>query len=346
MDHGQTSAAELVSTSHGKALLPGSIAKYFAGNDCAFSGSSNYLDMCELAVKISHASVECRACDGMGFRAMSAATLQSWSRKLAEVSEDASPEHREEKRDQIRKTMSRESECLVCCGSGYTTQRRIDMAAAMHPMFTTVRCGKCRGCGETFPPTDATAEVQDVCPGCHGVTYVVPVTVKEKGSTKTGKPPKREPGGSDDDELGSSSAFSAWVDEDAVVERGRVGREIDAIRRSDPVVGAGIESYYGLDGDKWGPHKWGRTFALWQHTQAGQRLADEGAIHSRASHGFLMKPLDLIASECDIASRSGAEGRTTREGRHRAALIAQADKQARELLGRIRAAIRGAEEAA
>lgn len=315
-------------------LTSESIAQYFASADVAFGGS-NYLSMCATAVNISHASVECRACDGMGFRPVDHKTLQGWARRLAE---EVDPD----KLAQIRVTMTRENNCLVCNGSGYTTQRRIDMAHAMHPMFTTVRCSRCQGCGETFPPNDVTAERQDMCLGCMGDMYIVPVTVKEKGSTKSGKPPKREPGGEDDDAV---TACSDWVDEDAWVKRGQVGRQIDALRRQDPVIGDAMATYYGIQGDKWGPHKWGRRFALWQYTASGQRLAREGHERSKRGHGFTLAPLDLIAGERDADLRLGTDGRTTSEYRHRHALIGQADKEARDLYERMVAAISGREAA-
>lgn len=318
------------------ALTPESLVRYFEEAESSLS-SSNYLGMCEMAVKISHASVTCRLCDGLGFKVLDAAEMKDVYKRIAR-------ETNPEKLQELRNSLSYESNCVVCHGSGATTQRRADIAAAMHPMFTTVRCGKCKGCGESFPPNDVTAERQDVCLGCGGVAYVIPVTVKEKGSSKHGKPPKREPSSADDAD-GGPAALSNWVDEDALVERGRVSRQLEGIRRADPLIGRAIASYFGPDGDKWGDHKWGRAFALWQHTAAGEQLARESAERSNRGHGHLMQAIELIATERDTEARAGAPtGRDPWRDRRRA-LIALADSQARELHTRMQRAIRQTEAA-
>ncbi len=317
-------------------LTAESLGKYFEEAESSLS-SSNYLGMCEMAVKISHASVTCRLCDGLGFKALDAEEMKAVYKRIARETDP-------DKLHQLRNSLSFESNCVVCHGSGATTQRRADIAAAMHPMFTTVRCGKCKGCGETFPPNDVTAERQDVCLACGGVSYVVPVTVKEKGSSKHGKPPKREPSSADDADDGPA-ALSDWVDEDALVERGRISSALAAIRRADPAIGQAIGSYFGPDGDKWGDHKWGRAFSLWQHTQAGEQLASESAERSNRGHGHLMRAIDLIATERDAEARAGANnGRDSWRDRRRA-LIALADKQARELHTRMQRTIRQGEAA-
>jgi hypothetical protein len=319
-----------------KALTAESLGRYFEESEASIS-SSNYLGMCEMAVKVSHASVPCRLCEGMGFKAIDPKEMADRYKRIARESDP-------NKLQELRDSLSLETTCVVCHGSGATTQRRADMATAMHPMFTTVRCGKCKGCGETFPPNDVTAERQDVCLACSGVTYIIPVTVKEKGSSKHGKPPKREPSSADDSDEGSA-ALSNWVDEDALVERGRVSRELEAIRRADPLIGRAIASYFGPEGDKWGDHKWGRAFALWQHTDAGTKLAGESAERSKGGHGHLMQATDLIATERDAEARAGAlAGRDAWRDRRRA-LIAMADNQARELHTRMQRTIRQTEAA-
>jgi hypothetical protein len=315
-------------------LTAESIGKYFEEYEKSL-GSSNHFGMCEMAVKISHASVPCRLCDGMGFKALDPKELAARYKRIARETDP-------NKLQELRDSLSLESTCVVCQGSGATTQRRADVAHAMHPMFTTVRCGKCRGCGETFPPNDVTAERQDVCLACSGVTYIIPVTVKEKGSSKHGKPPKREPADGDDD---SPVALSNWIDEDALVERGRVSRELEAIRRAEPLIGLAIGSYFGPEGDKWGDHKWGRAFALWQHTQAGTQLATESAKRSKGGHGHLMQATDLISTERDAEARAGANLDRDPWRDRRRALIALADTQARELHQRMQRTIRQTEAA-
>lgn len=317
------------------ALTRENLTKYFGGSDAPALGS-NFGGMCEIVLDVSHASVECRACEGLGFRSLESKDLSERYRKIAAEKDDL-------KARQLRKDLSYQSECPVCRGSGYTTMRRADIATAMHPMFTTVRCGKCRGCGETFPPNDVTAERQDVCLGCLGEAYVVPVTVKEKGSSKHGKPPQFEVGESGDDYTAGSEATASWVNEDALMQRGQTARELDALRRADPLLGAAMAAFFGLEGDKWGQHGWDRVFALWEHVPAGQQIAREGA--ARSQIGRLLKPLEVIANERNADRILGSKSHETREGRHRRALIGLADKQARELRRRMFDAIEQSEAA-
>lgn len=304
--------------------------------------------MAQMSLSISHASVECRACDGMGFRSVGQEEI---TLRMRRIQEEENPMRRAE----LREELSAETTCTVCKGSGYTTQSRADRAAAMDSMWTTVRCGRCKGTGETFDPSDETAEIGDVCPACGTMRgpnpalseangFFVPVTVKEKGSSKHGKAPKREAGADPDADGSPVVAFSAWVDEDALVERGSVARGLDELRRVYPALAAAAESYFGPDGDKWGGHQWGRLFALWQHTEAGRKLAEESAERSRAKHGFLLTPLDLIAAEREAAARAADPGTSAGTGRwhaRRRALIGRADGQARSLYGRMMAELRG-----
>jgi hypothetical protein len=289
--------------------------------------SSNYLTMCEVSLSVTHTSVRCRACEGLGFRDLSKDELALRMQRIARE-DDA------QKRAELRDQLGHETTCRACRGSGYTTQKRADIAHAMDSMFTTVRCGRCKGCGEAMPPTDAGAERGDVCLKCVGETCLVPVTVKPKGSSKSGKAPRRE---AEDDELEAMPSRS--VDEEALVERGLVARQLDALRHSDPLAAAAVESYFGLEGDRWGQHKWGRLFALWQHTSAGKQLSKESAERSRAGHGYLLAPLDLIAAERD------AELRASVRSARRRALLARADVDARHLLRRMQAAIASLEAA-
>ena len=313
------------------------LTQYFAGSDGA-SGGSSFDFMCELAIKISHASVPCRACDGQGFRALTEDELRKWEHKIA-----AETTHHGKK--QLRETLMREGSCTVCRGSGATTQRRADRAHAMDAMFSTVRCGRCRGCGEVLIPSDESAERGDTCLGCGGLTYIVPVTVKEKGSSKHGKAPHRERTDDGDYDEPAGDIGGSWFDEDELRERGRVSRRLEAIGQAEPALTVALGHYYGADGDKWRHHRWGRVFALWQDTQAGKRLAQGSAERSRQGHGFLLAPLDLIASERDAEGKAEAPGRHNHWRDLRRALLAQADREARELQARLRRVIEEIEAA-
>lgn len=319
-------------------LSTGSIAHYFTESDISIGGS-NFHDMCAQAVLTSEESIQCRACQGLGFKTkMDPDEMQ---RRYRQISRETNPDYLAELRAQLH----RETVCGACKGRGCTTQKRADRAAAMDSMWTTVRCGTCKGCGETMPPTDAGAEREDRCLNCWGDTWIVPVTAKE---TQRGANNGTGGGESATDDPGDTYVANSphkMADEDAIVRRGSVGRTLDGIRKREPVVGAGIAHYFGIDGDRWGAHKWGRVFALWQDTQAGVQLAKEGAARSKAGHGFLMKPLDLIASERDAEFRDPPSASKDPWRDRRRAMIALAERQARELLTRIEVAIAEAEAA-
>lgn len=300
------------------------VARYLAES----GGRSNYRTMCEVALDRTHTSIKCRVCQGLGFRELSTDEL---SLRMQRIFREDDAKHRAELREQL----SRETTCRACGGGGYMTQKRADMAHAMHSMYTTVRCGPCKGCGETIHPNDESAERGDTCLRCLGDTYIVPVTVKPQGSSKHGKAARRE---DDEDDRVQGTATNA-VDEEAMVERGLVARQLDTLRRSDALAATALASYFGIDGDRWGQHKWGRLFALWQHTSAGTVIARESSEKSKAGHGFLLAPLDLIASERD------AELRASVRNPRRRALLARADVEARSLLRRMNTALAAMEAA-
>ncbi len=297
----------------------------------AIGVGSNFGEMCERASLVTHASIRCRACDGSGYLVLEPDALTAWALRIAR-------EQSSDRRDELRRRLSEQSTCRPCRGSGYVTPATADRAPPADSMFTTVRCGRCRGCGETTTPNDASAETEDVCLHCGGKSFLIPVTVREKGSSKHGRPPKRD-SSSDDDLAVEGVATPAWVDEDALLEMARASRVLGHLRREHPAEAAAAEAFDGPEGDKWGSHCWGRMFALWPLTQAGRQLAAEGAARSRGRHGFLISPLDLIASERDAEFRAGVTERNSR----RRALIAQADRQARELWRRTSEVLRLAE---
>jgi hypothetical protein len=299
---------------------------------------SNFALMCERAEQLSYTAEPCKPCNGEGFRLMEVDELARWERRIRD---EADPDRRSD----LRTLLARESTCTVCHGVGSTPTRRNDWLLGIDSMWTTVRCSRCRATGVDLGRSAAARLILgDGCERCRrrnddgqpaddgpGNGYTVPITVRSTGSSKGGKPPKREPGGDID------YAVTNWVDEDAMIERGRVGREIDAIRRRNPTVGNAMDDYYGVQGDKWGGHKWGRSFAVWHHTDAGKRLAEIGKERSFRGHGHLLHPLDLIASERDAHLR-GETGNPNRPW-----LIERAARRAVELVREIEAAVRETE---
>jgi len=209
-------------------------------------------------------------------------------------------------------------------------------------MWTTVRCGRCRGCGEAAPPTDASAEREDVCLGCGGDAYIVPVTVKATGSTKSGRPPHREPMTADDvAEARSTASHGLEVrlaelhgqhDDEAFAERRQVARELQTIRATDPQLAAALESFHGPEGDAWVEHRWGRGFVVWQHTAAAQLLCAMLAEQSSGRAGYLVAPTRLLALARETQEHDRA---TTKQDAVIRILLGRAEREARELLARM-----------
>jgi len=300
------------------------LTRYYAGQDAG--AGSNYMGMCAAVLADSHESVDCRSCSGRGYRAVSAEELLKFAATLAK---QKTAEHR----DQVRRALSRASDCEDCRGSGKVSRRRRDHAAAMDSMWTTVRCGTCRGCGETVNPTDTSAERQDVCLACGGAAYIVPVTVRAKGSANQGGGLSATDGDGAPLVLTSSPDPTAEHDDQ---ERNRVARDIEALRSRDPELADALASFHGPEGDAWVEHRWGRGFVVWQHTTAGQQLAAHVAAHSPRRAGYLIAPTERLAQARQGQERP-APGRPSTADALTRVLLSRTDREARELLRRVRA---------
>jgi hypothetical protein len=317
------------------------LTSYFAGQDASGAGS-NYFGMCAAVLAVSHASVDCRACSGKGYRELSADDLKAWGSRIAD--HDST-----ENRQQVRRALSHASDCAACQGSGKVTARRTDHASAMDSMFTTVRCGLCRGCGETTCPTDTSAERGDVCLGCGGASYIVPVTVKETGSTKDGKAPRREAAAVGDflpDNESQPEPLSRVFDEDVALERQRMALELQVVRAQDPQLADALASYRGPESEPWVQHRWGRGFVVWQHTPAGKLVVHEVAEQSERRAGHLVAPTRLLALARDQLELPGDAPVMLRDVTRLRVLMARADREARDLLRRLKAVIHQVESAA
>lgn len=306
------------------------LTSYFAGQDAGSAGS-NYEDMVDNVRALGHASVDCRACSGKGYNELPEEKLREW---LDTIAKAETIEHR----DQARRALSHASDCKACKGSGKVSARRGDLARAMDSMFTTVRCGSCRGSGEVTNPTDTSAERQDVCLTCGGEAYIVPVTVRSKGSSNQGGA-----GGSsatDHDAgpllLASAAAEAPQHDHDPT-DRVAVAAEIEALRARDPQLADALASYHGHEAEPWVQHAWGRGFVLWQHTTAGKLIAHEVAEQSERRAGFLVAPTRLLALARDQVEMPGIAPVMLRDATRLRVLLARADREARELQRRIQA---------
>jgi hypothetical protein len=364
-----SSPTEQDSVGHRSKVTLGSIARYFSGGSS--DRGSNYGTMCERLALMAHRSVRCRLCrETPGVRELAPEEMRNrWQRvhaleeQIARARRDGDGERARklgDDREALGRELCRETECPACKGTGFTAPTRAHRGRAGDSMFVTVRCSKCWGCGEpvgevrelqalrggdrriyrfaSLLPTDATAERHDRCLGCGGESYIVPVTVRETGSSKQGKAPARDL--SADAEPGASGDVApTWLDEDALAERGRVSRALEGLRRADPLVASVVAELNGPAGDKWGAHRWGRVFVVWQFTNAGIVLAREAAERSRRGHGHLLPPLELIATERE------AEFRAASPNPRRRSLLSQADAQARALHARALAWVKGIEAA-
>jgi hypothetical protein len=195
-------------------------------------------------------------------------------------------------------------------------------------MFNTVRCNKCRGCGEVMDE-----DAEDICPTCIAEMSIIPVTVKETGCSKKGKAPKRVTGTDGDGNPTATRVHSTeWHDaqtdttEEETAAYGEMSRLSLHIRETNPYAASALEAYYGPDGDRWAPTRWGRIFALWPLTKAGQALIRRARESSHEGHGFELSDLDTLASE------RNAEDCATVADMFRRSKISEADRAARALL--------------
>lgn len=288
--------------------------------------TSNFMAMCESLEDLE--SVRCRACRGSGARELSDAEIQRRERQIAKTKHPV-------ERETIRYNLARESECKKCSGTGHRPASK-HRHEEIDSTWTTVRCERCRGCGEVM-----NEDLEDVCQRCKGDMCVVPITVRKGGSSKKGRLPPGATAMTDSD--GNPSPGGVWsseqiegaeirsvhFDEEQVQFRGL----LDKVRAASPEAATALDAYHGSDGDTFASHKWGRLFALWPHTQAGARLAQDAAAKGIRGSGFLMRKLDLIASE------RNAEEVAEVPNMRRRALIGRADKQARGMLERARVAL-------
>lgn len=295
--------------------------------------ASNFGEMCERLSTTGYDTTRCSDCRGIGCRRCN----------------DVGFIHTKLRQSRVQCARCAGAGCVACMQKGHRWRQAPDS------MFNTVRCSRCKGCGEV--PNE---EVEDACPSCGGEMSHVPVTVRETGCSKKGKPPKREPvkesdstpavdrlrprhveqfradtgDGPEDTREAPPEAFIYSAEhEEQTRAYGEMSRLMLHIRESDPLAAAALEAYYGEDGDRWAPTRWGRVFALWQFTTAGKQIAIDGQRRSANGHGFELRALDQIASE------RNAEDCAQTPSIHRRALVGEADKAARLLLTRANRAL-------
>lgn len=314
-----------------KALTPEKLARHFSRADD--ERGSNYEDMVRV-MPLTHASVDCRACSGKGYKELSEQELRKFAAQIARQETIAH-------RDQVRAAMSRASDCDKCHGTGKVSAPRGDRSAAMDSMFTTVRCALCRGGAEVTRPTDTSAERQDVCLACGGDAYIVPVTVRCRGSSNQGG----AGGGSATDHDGSSPLMLPAAPQELTsgpeaigAERVELAAQIEAMRTRDPQLAAALARYHGPESEPWVEHRWGRAFVVWQDTAPGKQLAELVAERSPARSGYLVAPIERIRGAREAVERPGV-ARPTADHQLMRVLVAKADREAREILRRLKSLV-------
>jgi hypothetical protein len=273
---------------------------------------------------------ECRVCRGLGYKILSEERVTFYEKKIAN-------ESRDEEREHLRGKLANESFCGPCRGVGYISQRPKSQSKRMDSVYTTVLCTKCRGsdrrnerkaedgskmypklmhkhwgtsCGETFPPTDATAELQDKCPGCRGTMMVVPITARPALRTNDS-----ENQGEDDE--GPAGYFESAAASDPDV----IARVVERISERDEEAELGLRLLSGVHGEIWAQHEWGRGFALWPLDESGQLLAEESRGESSETDRFAR---DLQLIEFERKAHLAGDVRDRRQ-----MLLSQADTAAR-----------------
>ena len=308
----RTSAAGTVAAAEG---LRERLARHLAAGSVS---ASNYDAMCrELARRRDEAHVECPDCEGLGFRPLPPEQLAAFAERMAaKVASKASWKTLERERWRL----NRSSVCVTCRGCGYVRSKSRGGRHRPDSMWTTVQCRLCRGSGETWPPTDESAEVGDVCPDCLGDAYRVPITVRPRAKT---------------------AECSGYLEEEDLSEVRRCKEPepatdavevIASMRATDPETASAVVVLLGPHGDRWAQHQWGRRFALWPLVPAGRQLLEEASTTSSELDHYL-RQLEVLSSE------RAAEVQAERGNPRRRALIALADRQARLLESRVERAI-------
>lgn len=279
--------------------------------------SSNYGVMCERIAAEGGAAETCRVCEGTGIR-----LLASDLGKYIAALRAASMEH---KRSEVQRKFA---DCPACKGSGAvecrTRKRRYDK------MFTTVRCGRCRGTGSAYAE-----DYDDTCPACREFRgrgemttgYTVPITARATGSSKKGTAPPRVPEG--------DGEASYMPDLEGQIERyGRQSRRYERLRKTHPIAAAALAAFEGEEGSRWAMTKWGRIFALWPLTKPGRKLIQRGREASLEGTAFLLDDMAILANE------RNADETETHPNPRRRAWIRRADADARKLLDAAQVALR------
>lgn len=300
------------------------IASYLAHMTPGGVMTSNFIAMCEVSSSDQVRHVECTRCKGLGAGDPERWwEVKEWERDLEGLEKRGAPPKKIAK---LRRKIHDARHCSRCDGTGYIERNATREAA--DKVWNTVRCGKCRGCGEVV-----NEDAEDECPRCSGDGCVVPQTVRSTGSSKKGKLP---PGA-------TSMTEEAWLppepeDERDTEELVQTSNVLRAVHEDDAVSARATQAYYGPEGDRWKLHPWGQAFSLWPLTRGGAALSElflkRGELRGA---GHLVRVMDRIVAEREAESHASTPDMLRRS------LISKADREARLLEARMRDAISAAE---
>jgi len=284
------------------------LQEYFAHHETSSAQSSNYLEMCRALARVE-VSETCQRCEGTGIRPLSKAQMNIWRRQIAKSDNPT----------KLRDQMIQSTHCPDCNGTAVVL--KMSRFVAPDSMFNTVACPVDRGVAQRPCPH----------PDCDG-GCIIPITVREMGSSRSGYLPRTALAfGSSDDFGASGLALGEQIvakDNLDLDELAKTGEVVDLVRARDAQAANALARFHGPEGDKWARTKWGRAFSVWDLTSPGRRFAEEAARASKAGSGFLLNPLDRLASV------RLAEATTKVPNVRWRAFIKRTDTEARELLAR------------
>jgi hypothetical protein len=318
--------------------------------------------------------VECKDCQGYGFRALAPERRAVWDirfreenhlwqlriddlREEAKAARQAPEWHCKEisvlRRKQtehikaLRHQCNRESVCGTCLGTGQIAEGESEPVVKHDSVWTTVPCWRCRGVNVGRDGTRAagtsTGETWERDDGAAERGDVCPECLGDGYLTPISVRPKASaPDFTGDyvmtiDDLPHRRRCFAEPKIDDQ-EPDDAEEYLESVREEDPLVAAAIAVLNGPRSDEWATHNWGRRFALWPLCPSGRRLAEESSTREQAGDEYTRTMAIIVATRLRETQVDVGSPRLR-------TLISLADDEARRLEARADRAIQKAEAA-